>query len=77
MADDTQPSCRFDASVLDWLACPVCLGGLSIEQERLVCEGCGRSYPIVDGIPVLIAERASHSVSCATSTTSESAQRTE
>ena len=45
-------------SILDRLACPVCLGRLRLDASRLHCEGCGRVYPIVDGIPVLIAERA-------------------
>jgi len=46
-----------DAAVLDLLACPVCQGALSIREEQLVCAACGRGYPVVDGIPVLIAER--------------------
>ena len=41
----------------DQLACPACLGDLRLDGERLVCAGCGRGYPIVDGIPVLIAGR--------------------
>ncbi len=49
----------FDASILqsisDQLACPACLGDLRLEGERLVCASCARTYPIVDGIPVLIA----------------------
>ncbi|MGA9673278.1 MAG: Trm112 family protein [Terracidiphilus sp.] len=56
-AEPKQPF-QFDASVLDQLACPVCLGGLRFNEDRLVCASCGRGYPIVDGIPVLIAERA-------------------
>jgi hypothetical protein len=48
----------FDPAVLAQLACPACLGELRLEETRLVCAGCGRAYPIVDGIPVLIAERA-------------------
>ncbi|MDR3751626.1 MAG: Trm112 family protein [Terracidiphilus sp.] len=48
----------FDPAVLSQLACPACLGGLRPEGARLVCAGCGRVYPVVDGIPVLIAERA-------------------
>lgn len=56
-ADSSQPP-KFDESVLDQLACPACLGGLVLVGERLVCARCGRSYAIVDGIPVLIAERA-------------------
>ncbi len=40
------------------LACPVCLDALRLEGDRMVCTGCGRAYPVVDGIPVLITERA-------------------
>jgi uncharacterized protein YbaR (Trm112 family) len=39
-------------------ACPVCFQSLRVEQTRVDCVGCGRVYPVVDGIPVLIAERA-------------------
>jgi uncharacterized protein len=38
------------------LACPACQGELRLEGERVVCERCGHSYPIVDGIPVLIPQ---------------------
>jgi uncharacterized protein len=47
----------FDPIVLDQLACPACLGTLRLEEARLLCTACGRAYPIVDGIPVLIAGR--------------------
>ncbi len=40
------------------LACPACAGALCDQNGRLVCAGCGRAYPVVDGIPVLIVERA-------------------
>jgi uncharacterized protein YbaR (Trm112 family) len=40
------------------LACPACRGALRLEEARVVCTGCERSYPVVDGIPVLIVERA-------------------
>jgi len=46
------------ASVLDQLACPACFGDLHLDGLRLECDGCGRIYPIVDGIPVLIVEQA-------------------
>ena len=45
----------------DWagtLACPVCFGALRLETAKLVCVECGRAYPVENGIPVLIAERA-------------------
>jgi uncharacterized protein YbaR (Trm112 family) len=44
------------AQVLEQLACPACLGNLRMEGASLACTGCGRVYPVVDGIPVLIAE---------------------
>jgi uncharacterized protein YbaR (Trm112 family) len=47
-----------DPVVLRDLACPVCLGVLHAADFFLVCAGCGRRYPVVDGIPVLIAARA-------------------
>jgi len=29
-----------DPAVLSQLACPACLGGLRLEEARLVCAGC-------------------------------------
>jgi uncharacterized protein YbaR (Trm112 family) len=58
MSADSRKTQVFDPSVLDQLACPACQGALSYEPQRLVCESCSRAYPIIDGIPVLIAERA-------------------
>ncbi|HEX4283829.1 MAG TPA: Trm112 family protein [Terracidiphilus sp.] len=46
------------ATWADDLACPACAHTLRIEQTRIVCNGCSRSYPILDGIPVLIIDRA-------------------
>jgi len=51
----------FDADQLDRFACPACLGRLFLvddNSENLLCQSCGRLYPLQDGIPVLIAERA-------------------
>jgi uncharacterized protein YbaR (Trm112 family) len=58
MPADQNKAFAFDPALLEQLACPACLGDLRVEETRLVCEGCGRAYPTVDGIPVLIAERA-------------------
>jgi uncharacterized protein YbaR (Trm112 family) len=44
---------------LRWLVCPVCHHALTLDAEAVRCAGCGRSYPVVDGIPVLLAGRAS------------------
>jgi hypothetical protein len=55
-ADSSHPS-ALDPFVVDQLACPACLGALRLEETRLLCAACGRAYPIVDGIPELIAPR--------------------
>jgi len=58
MSPKPKPEFKFDASVVSLLACPACYGDLRLDSERLVCDACGRAYPIVDGIPVLILDRA-------------------
>ena len=45
------------AIVFDQLACPACLGELRMDGARVVCAACARAYSVVDGIPVLIADR--------------------
>ena len=80
MAGDLKPNPSFDLSVLDQLACPACFGDLCLRGEKLACNGCGLLYPLVGGIPVLIAERAvdpSQCVSSATSSTTSPTMRTE
>jgi SAM-dependent methyltransferase len=47
---------------LDVLGCPDCVwspearhvGVLSLTSDGLVCSGCGRKYPVIDGVPHLI-----------------------
>jgi len=46
------------ADDLRWLACPVCRLPLELHADAVLCTGCARSYPIVDGLPVLLAGRA-------------------
>jgi uncharacterized protein YbaR (Trm112 family) len=48
---------QLDPTIVSQLACPACRGTLRLNGEGLQCESCSRVYPIVDGIPVLIAER--------------------
>lgn len=43
---------------LRWVVCPVCRAALRAEGEGVACIGCGRRYPVIDGIAVLLAERA-------------------
>jgi uncharacterized protein YbaR (Trm112 family) len=49
-----------DPRLLEILCCPACrkpVGPLAGEAG-LICGGCGRIYPIVDGIPVMLVEEA-------------------
>ncbi len=46
-------------SILGLLRCPACRGELLSEpSEVLRCRGCDRSFPVVDGIPVLVTDIA-------------------
>jgi uncharacterized protein YbaR (Trm112 family) len=40
------------------LACPVDHAPVRDEETQLVCTGCGRRFPVRDGIPVMLAEQA-------------------
>jgi uncharacterized protein YbaR (Trm112 family) len=40
------------------LACPACRARLKVESTTVACTGCGRVYPIREGIPVLLLEEA-------------------
>ncbi|MEP6754777.1 MAG: Trm112 family protein [Chthonomonadales bacterium] len=46
--------------LLKLLACPACDDRPPVRQDgdTLVCDQCGRVYPIKDGIPELIVESA-------------------
>ena len=54
------PPPALDPAVLQLLRCPVCHGTLqlAVATPSILCLGCGRLYPIRDGIPVLIASEA-------------------
>ena len=58
MATRSAPRLKFDTSIVSQLACPSCCGALHLDASHLICGGCRRAYPVVDGIPVLIVERA-------------------
>jgi uncharacterized protein YbaR (Trm112 family) len=49
---------RLTAERLAFLVCPVCHGGLTLGSGSVDCSGCGRRFPVVDGLPVLLADRA-------------------
>ena len=47
-----------DEKLLALLACPACQGDVRLEVDKIVCTRCHRRYPIIDGIPVLLADQA-------------------
>lgn len=56
--EGTTTAYTFDDSLLDILACPACRASVRREGDRIVCTGCGRRYPIRDGIPVMLVDEA-------------------
>ena len=50
----------FDKRMLDILACPVCKGKLELNKagDALISRAEKLSYPIIDGIPVLLEVEA-------------------
>ena len=47
-----------DKELLAILACPVCKADVEAQGDKIVCKGCGRKYPVRDGIPVMLADEA-------------------
>ena len=47
-----------DDELLSILACPACKTPIRMEADRLICDTCGRRYPIRDGIPVMLIDEA-------------------
>ncbi len=49
-----------DRELLAILACPVCRGPLTLNEERAIlkCGQCRRAYPIRDNIPILLEDEA-------------------
>jgi len=45
---------KISRELLEILACPMCKKKVELKGEELVCVGCGRRYPIVNGIPYLL-----------------------
>ncbi|MGI2180649.1 Trm112 family protein [Shewanella oncorhynchi] len=50
----------FDKKLLDIVACPVCKGKLEYDKttQQLICKVDKLAYPITEGIPVLLENRA-------------------
>ena len=46
----------------DLLACPLCKTKVRPRGDGLACEQCGRTYPVVDGVPIMLPEGKSGKV---------------
>ena len=42
--------------LLDILVCPACRTKVILEDDLLACHGCGRRYPVRDGIPIMLIQ---------------------
>ena len=55
---------RVDPGLLEILVCPKCKGELDVkrggegDETALDCASCSLSYPVEDGIPVMLVEEA-------------------
>jgi hypothetical protein len=58
MSDSTSQSSTIDADLLSILRCPLTRSKLRQEGDWLIAEVGGLSYPIRDGIPVMLIEEA-------------------
>ncbi|MBL7155715.1 MAG: Trm112 family protein [Candidatus Omnitrophica bacterium] len=47
-----------DKKLLDILACPSCKSDVKLENDKIVCIKCGLRYPIEDGIPIMLIDKA-------------------
>jgi len=47
-----------DPRVRPLLVCPVCEGELLDRADGLACPVCRKLYPVVDGVPWMLPERA-------------------
>ena len=51
---------KLNKNLLNILVCPVSRGSLIYDEENneLICEESKLAYPIIDGIPVMLKEKA-------------------
>ena len=51
-----------DKELLDILACPACKADVRLENDKIICTGCNRRYPIKDDIPIMLIDEAETNV---------------
>jgi uncharacterized protein YbaR (Trm112 family) len=58
MSDNTTTAAELPKELLDILVCPFDKAKVHPEGMTLVCEKCGRAYPVRDGIPIMLVDEA-------------------
>lgn len=60
-ASRVETKATIDPRLLEMLVCPACREGVAVVRDGagLECAGCGRIYPVRDGIPVMLVDEAS------------------
>jgi len=44
--------------IIAWLRSPICGEPLVLDGDRLLCGACGLMFPVIDGVPALLAGEA-------------------
>jgi uncharacterized protein YbaR (Trm112 family) len=71
MTGKETPAAELPSDLLEILVCPLDKAAVRPEGARLVCEECGRAYPVRDGIPIMIIDEAEMPASGAGARSSE------
>ena len=58
MTDNITSAAELPKELLDILVCPLDKAKVHPEGMTLVCEKCGRAYPVRDGIPIMLVDEA-------------------
>ncbi|HUP27881.1 MAG TPA: Trm112 family protein [Chloroflexia bacterium] len=53
-----EQSTTLPQDLLDILVCPADKAKVNLQDGKLVCEQCGRAYPVRDGIPIMLIDEA-------------------
>ncbi len=43
---------------LNMLACPICKKPIEESGDELICKNCKKAFPVQNGIPVMLPEKA-------------------
>lgn len=54
----TDAGTTVDAALLELLRCPACREELDAVDAGLTCRGCDRTYPVRNGVPILLVDEA-------------------